>query len=454
MPAIKQETDMTPNTLPLPRATVELAHQAIAKSTRRLVPFLLLMYILAFLDRANVGFAKASMNELLGFSDAAVAFGASVFFVAYVLLELPSNIIMHAVGARVWMCRIMVTWGLVSAATMFVKTPTSFYILRFMLGACEAGFFPGVILYLTYWFPDSRRAKVTGLFYFGAPLAFIFGSPLSGYLLRFEGAQGLHGYQWMFLIEGLAASMVGVWAYFYLDNRPQDAAWLAHDEKAALTAVVEQEQGAKVSHGPRTMLDAMRDPKTLYFGLIFFLVQMGVSVVVFYLPTFVGRLLGTATPLTVGLVVAIPWSCALLATYAVPRLAERSGRLLAFGAASLAVAGIAMYCSSGTDPQLSVAALCLAVAGLWAVQPIFWTLLTNYLGGAAAVTGIAFVNCIANIGNFISPNVKTWADATYGSGVAGLMLLSGVVVLASLLFLGLRTRPSTVLVTEMLESRS
>lgn len=418
--------------------------RAISKSTRHLVPFLLLMYVLAFLDRANVGFAKAALKDVVGISDAAFAFGASVFFVAYVLLEIPSNILMHKVGARVWMCRIMVTWGLFSAAMMFVEGPTSFYVLRFLLGACEAGFFPGVILYLTYWFPDSSRAKVTGLFYFGAPLAFIFGSPLSGWLLRFDGALGLHGYQWMFLIEGLAATAVGIWAYFYLDNRPRDAAWLNADEKQALIAVVEREQAGKVSHGPSTMLASMRDGRTMYFGLIFFLVQMGVSVVVFYLPTYIGRLLGPVSPLTVGFVVAIPWTCALLATFAVPRLAGRSGHLVPYGVGSLVVAAAAMLMSSGSDPLLAVVAMCFAVAGLWAVQPIFWTLLTNYLGGLAAVAGVAFVNCIANLGNFFSPNVKAWADTHYGSGVAGLILLSATVLLAAVLFLGLRPRRDTV----------
>jgi MFS family permease len=431
---------MSPHTAAPPGAPSPLADQAIRKSTRRLVPFLLLMYILAFLDRANVGFAKAALHDTLGISDAAFAFGASVFFIAYVLAEVPSNIAMHAVGARRWMCRIMVTWGLASAATMFIQGPVSFYVLRFILGACEAGFFPGVILYLTYWFPDSRRARVTGLFYFGAPLAFIFGSPLSGYLLRFDGALGLHGYQWMFMIEGLAATAVGIWAYFYLDDRPSDAAWLTPGEKQALAELVAREQPGKLSHGPSTMLASMRDPRTLYFGLIFFLVQMGVSVVVFYLPTFIGRLLGPVSAFTVGLVVAIPWLCALAATFAVPLWAERSRKLVPFGMASLLVAGVAMFMASGADPLVTVVAMCFAVAGLWAVQPIFWTLLTNYLGGVAAVAGIAFVNCIANVGNFVSPNVKAWADAHYGSSVAGLMLLSGVVVLAGLLFLGLRPR--------------
>jgi MFS family permease len=417
------------------------AGRAADKATRRLIPFLLLMYVLAFLDRANVGFARQALHDVVGISDAAFAFGASIFFVAYVLLEVPSNLALHKVGARVWMCRIMVTWGIVSAATLFVQGPASFQALRFVLGACEAGFFPGVILYLTYWFPDARRARAMGLFYFGAPLAFMFGAPLSGYLLRFDGMLGLHGYQWMFMLEGLAATAVGVWAYFYLDDQPADAAWLDDDEKRALMDTLAAEDAAKAEHGPHSLAATLADRTVLYFGLVFFLIQMGVSVVVFYLPTFVGKLLGTGPNTLVGFVVAIPWACALLATYAVPKAAARAGRLTLFGCASLAVAAIAMVASAGGSPLVAVIALCLAVAGLWAVQPIFWTMLTNRLGGMAAVSGVAMVNTIGNIGNFVSPNVKAWADAAFASNVAGLILLSGVVLLAAALFAGAR-RPA------------
>ncbi|MEJ8857970.1 MFS transporter [Variovorax robiniae] len=422
------------------------ADRAVAKSTRRLIPFLLLMYVLAFLDRANVGFAKQALQDTVGIADASFAFGASIFFIAYVLFEIPSNIAMHKVGGRIWMCRIMVTWGLVSAATMFVQGSTSFYVLRFILGACEAGFFPGVILYLTYWFPDSSRARAMGLFYFGAPLAFIFGAPISGYLLRFDGMLGLHGYQWMFMLEGLAATAVGVWSYFYLDNKPADAKWLDADEKKALTALIASEQVTKESHGPKTVLASLGDRTVLYFGTIFFLLQMGVSVVVFYLPTMIAKMLGTGPNLQVGFYVAIPWGCALLATFLVPKIAERHNKLTLFGFLSLLVASVAMYSSAGASPVVGGICLCLAVAGLWAVQPIFWTLLTNYLGGLGVVAGVAMVNTIGNIGNFVSPNVKAWADSHFASPVAGLIVLSAVVLASALLFLGTRKRQSAPLV--------
>jgi MFS family permease len=288
----------------------------LRKVSWRLLPFLLLMYIMAFLDRANVGFAKQAFQADTGISNAAFAFGAGVFFAGYALLEVPSNLIMHRVGARLWMCRIMVTWGLVSAAMVFAHDETTFYVLRFLLGVAEAGFFPGVILYLTYWFPSAARGKAMGFFYFGAPLAFIFGSPLSGLLLEMDGIMGTHGWQWLFAVEGLMASAVGIWAYFYLDNRPADATWLSAQERAQLQAVLDEEDSQKQSHG--SLLKVLLQPAVLYLCAIYLLIQASVYGVVFYLPSQVAGLMGTKVGLMVGLVSAVPWLCALLAAWKVP----------------------------------------------------------------------------------------------------------------------------------------
>lgn len=206
--------------------------RAISKSRLRLLPFLILMYILAFIDRSNVGFAKAALQADTGLGDAAFAFGASIFFIGYAFFEVPSNYMLHRLGAKVWLCRIMVTWGLVSAAMMFAHNAQTFYVLRFLLGVAEAGFFPGIILYLTYWFPAQSRGQALGLFYFGLPLALVLGSPLSGWLLDFHGVFGLTNWQWLFVVEGLMASVIGIAAYFYLVNRPAQATWLSVEEKA------------------------------------------------------------------------------------------------------------------------------------------------------------------------------------------------------------------------------
>jgi MFS family permease len=410
----------------------------IDKVTRRLLPFLLLMYVLAFLDRANVGFAKKAFQADTGISDAAFAFGASIFFLGYALFEVPSNLIMHRVGAKMWMARIMVSWGLISAAMMFAHDEITFYILRVLLGIAEAGFFPGVILYLTYWFPSFARGRAMGLFYFGAPLAFIFGSPLSGLLLEFQGLGGLHGWQWMFMVEGLLASVVGVWAYFYLDNKPNDARWLTAAEKAELGAALAAEETQKTAHGPRGTLAALGNPRVLYFALIYFIIQMSVYGVVFYLPTQVASLLGTNVGLTVGFVTAVPWVCALVATYLLPRWSDRTGerRLFAAGILVVCAAGIAASVASAS-PALSLVALCFAAAGFISVQPIFWTLPTGYLGGVAAAGGIALINSLGSLGGFVAPNVKTWAEASFASSAAGLYVLAATTLLGAILVFAL-----------------
>jgi sugar phosphate permease len=426
---------MTSTTSPaIPVATGNAAPATISKVTMRLLPFLLLMYVLAFLDRANVGFAKAAFQADTGISNAAYAFGASIFFVGYALFEVPSNLIMHRVGAKIWMARIMVTWGLISAAMMFAHTETTFYVLRVLLGIAEAGFFPGVILYLTYWFPSDARAKAMGLFYFGAPLAFIFGSPLSGLLLEFNGLAGLTGWQWMFMVEGLLATVVGIWAYFYLDDRPQDARWLNADEKRELVTAIEAEESHKHAHGPAGVLAALRNSRVLYLSLIYFLIQMSVYGVVFYLPTQVAGLMGRNVGLAVGFVSAIPWVCALAAAYFIPRLSDATGERRMIGSATLAVAGLGIGASVATgSPLLSMIALCFAAAGFIAVQPIFWTFPTSYLGGVAAAGGIALINSLGALGGFVAPNVKTWAETAFASQAAGLYLLAGTTLIGALL---------------------
>ena len=411
----------------------------LAKVSWRLLPFLLLMYVLAFLDRANVGFAKAAFQADTGIGDAAFAFGAGVFFVGYALLEVPSNLIMHRVGARMWMCRIMVSWGLISAAMMYAHDETTFYVLRFLLGVAEAGFFPGVILYLTYWFPAATRARAMGFFYFGAPLAFIFGSPLSGLLLEFDGALGLHGWQWMFMVEGLMASAVGVWAYFYLDNRPADAKWLSAQQRGELQSVLDQEERQKQAHG--SLLALMLQPRVLYLGAIYLLIQASVYGVVFYLPTQVAGLMGRQVGFMVGLVAAIPWLCAVLAAWKIPALADRTGQHARVAALTLAACAVGIACSVAlSSPFFAMAALCVAAAGFISVQPVFWTFPSRFLSGSAAAGGIALINSLGAVGGFIAPVLKTWAEKTFASASAGLYLLAALTVVAAALVAGIRLR--------------
>jgi MFS family permease len=415
--------------------------RAIGKAMRHLLPFLALMYVLAFLDRANVGFAKQAFQADTGLSNAAYAFGAGIFFIGYAIFEVPSNILMFRVGARRWLARIMVTWGLISAAMMFAHTEKSFYILRFLLGASEAGLMPGVVLYLTFWFPLDVRAKVCGYFWFGPPLAFVFGGPLSGALLSFDGFMGLQDWQLMFLIEGLLAAAVGVWAFFYLDDRPADpkCQWLDQDEKNALIRTIEREEKEKTTHGPHGIWASLVDPRVLYLCLIAFTVQVGSYGVTFFLPTQVAALLGTKVGFMVGVLSGIPWLCAGIAAYLIPHYSTKTGERRVTAASTLlaGAVGVAISGYAAGTPLVAFLALCIGCAGLLAVQPIYWTFPTGYLGGAAAASGIALINSIGNLGGFVAPNIRVWAESTFQSTTVGLYLLGSIAFLGSLMILAL-----------------
>lgn len=414
---------------------------AIAKSRLRLLPFLILMYVLAFIDRANVGYARALLQADTGLSDAAFAFGASIFFIGYACFEVPSNLMLHRLGARLWLCRIMVTWGLVSAAMAFADSAGTFYLLRFLLGVAEAGFFPGIILYLTYWFPAQSRGQALGLFYFGLPLALVLGGPLSGWLLEFHGVFGMTNWQWLFVVEGLLASAVGVAAYFYLVDRPSDARWLGDEEKAALENRLAEEDAQKRLHSPHGFFRALCSPQVLKFCLVYFTVQMSVYGVVFYLPTRIAGFLDGNVGLSVGLITAIPWVCALVVTRLITRYADRTSlhRPLAACMLAMAAAGIAASALS-SSPPLVVIAFCFAAAGFVSVQPLFWTIPTNYLGGAATASGIALINSLGNLGGFVAPNLKTLMETRFGDPRAGMFALAVVALLGALMILHLNRK--------------
>ncbi|MDA3624409.1 MFS transporter [Saccharopolyspora sp. WRP15-2] len=422
------------------RASDEALTTAIRHVMVRLLPFLLFMYVIAFLDRVNIGFAKEEFQAHTGISEASYALGAGLFFIGYALFEVPSNLIMMRVGARWWMCRIMVTWGLISAAMALVNDEFLFYLLRFLLGVAEAGFFPGVILFITHWVPHAYRARCNALFYFGIPLASVLGGPLSGLLLELDGVAGVLGWQWMFAVEGLIACAVGVWAFFYLDNKPADAKWLTPDQRDALQNAVDREAEAKQAHGPHRLRSALLDPRVLYFCLIYFLIQCSVYGMTFYLPTQVADAVGSKVGLLVGLVTAIPWTIALLVNIAVStsadRLAQPKKRFVAaacVAGGSVGIAASAYFAS----PVLAIAGLSIAAAGYISVQPVFWTFPAAYLTGTAAAAGIGLINSLGNLGGFVAPVAKNWVQTTLNSPSAGLYLLSGCGFAAAALFLTL-----------------
>jgi sugar phosphate permease len=409
--------------------------QALSKIRWRILPFVALMFAMAIIDRSNIGFAKHALQADTGLSNAAFALGAGIFFIGYAVFEVPSNMMLHKIGARIWLSRIMVTWGLVSAAMMFAHDETSFYILRFLLGVAEAGLSPGVVLYLTYWFPQNQRGSAYGIYYFGVPVSLMVGGPVSGWLL--ESAQfGLTGWQWMFVTEGLAASIIGVFAFFYLTDKPRDAKWLNTEEKAAIEHELEKEQLQKANKGPSSWRAAMFNPVVLYFTLIYFTIQVSVYGVLFYLPTRIAELLGTGIGLKVGALTSIPWIATVIMLYLVTRHADRKGQQTRYAALMLALAAVGMVGSTlSGNLVLVIVAFCVAAAGFITVQPLFWTLPTRFLGGAAAASGIAVIGALGNLGGFLAPTVKTWAEGYFNNPHAGMYFLAGMAVLGALMLI-------------------
>jgi sugar phosphate permease len=414
----------------------DLSEVATKKVFRRLLPFLLLMYVIAFLDRSNVSFAQQEFEIDFGISAASYAFGAGLFFVGYAVFEVPSNILLHKVGAKWWLARIMVSWGIVAACFMFIQGPISFYILRFLLGVAEAGFFPGVILYLTYWFPARHLSRARGYFYMGIAVAGILGNPLSGGLLELNGVAGLRGIQWMFLVEGGIAVIVGVWAYFYLTDHPKDAKWLPADERLALAETVAAEDTAKSEgHGPQKVWATLGNWRVWYFAAIYFCIQIAVYGFTFFLPSQVTAITGQKLGFQASLVTAIPWVFALASVAFFPGLADRTRKHRTIGCALLVTTAFGI-CMSGVlsgTPVLAIAGLSLAAMGFVAMQPIFWTLPTEYLTGYAAAAGIGLINSLGNLGGFIAPIMREYFNERLG-GQSGLYTLAIGAFVAAILF--------------------
>jgi MFS family permease len=332
------------------------------------------------------------------------------------------------VGAKKWLALLMVGWGVVSMANMFVSGATSFYLLRLLLGVLEAGFFPGAILYLTYWFPNSIRGRVLGLFYLGIPLALILGGPLSGLLLEIRPLFGLQSWQWMFLVEGFMAVVLGLFAFWYLDNRPANASWLPAEEKQALANALALEEEKRRSTGPAKLLPMFRNLRVMHFLLIYALIQISTYGAVFYLPAEISALMHRPVGIEVGLVSAIPWICTLIAVYFLPRVADKLLKHRQLASLTLMISGCASLTFPTAGPRIGLAMLSLAAAGFIAVQPLFWMFPTRYLADRAAAGGIAVIG-MGNLGGFLAPNLKVWADEHFGSQHAGLYLLAGLTIL-------------------------
>ncbi|QGA58690.1 MULTISPECIES: MFS transporter [unclassified Brucella] len=400
----------------------------------RIIPLLMICYIIAYLDRVNVGFAKLQMSEELGFSEAIYGLGAGLFFIGYFFFEIPSNILLHKLGARLWIARIMITWGLLSALFAFVQTEWQFYILRFLLGAAEAGFYPGVILYLTYWFPSHRRGKMFALFQAGSPAAGIFGNPLSGWIMdQFHDTAGWQGWQWMFVLEAIPAVVLGVVILLYLDNSVKAAKWLTEEEKAIISRDIEADsKGKAASH---SLMSLVKNPMLWVMTLIYFCFVMGQYGLTLWMPTLI-RASGVTSNVTIGLLGAIPFICAIIAMVIFSRSADhyRERRWHLVVPALLGAVGF-IVAASATNTTVSIIFLSMAAAGVLACAPLFWSLPTAILSGAAAAAGIALINSVANLAGFISPYmVGIIRDATHSSEL-GMYVLAGFLILGAAIVL-------------------
>jgi D-galactonate transporter len=420
--------------LSMPDAAASVEAKTYAKVARRLIPFLMLCYLGAYLDRVNVGFAKLQMLNDLRFSETVYGIGAGIFFLGYFLFEVPSNIVLHKVGARNWLARIMLTWAVISASFVFVKSPTVFYILRFLLGVAEAGFAPGVILYLTYWFPAQRRAKALSMFFMAIPLAGIVGGPLSGWIMHsFQGVHGLEGWKWLFMLEALPSLVLGFAIILYLDNGIASAKWLTDDEKALLKRNVEKDRTQTTEHV--SIRSFIGDRRLWLMAGIYFCVVLGQYGLTFWLPTIIRRT-GVADPLWVGILTAIPYLCAIVALPLLGSSADRrrERRLHLAIPMLVSAAGFATLPMIGSVGA-SIVCVSVAAAGILASSSLFWALPTAMLGGMSAAAGIAAVNCVANLAGFFSPAIVGWLNDFTGKSTAGLVFISAAVVLGSILVL-------------------
>lgn len=408
---------------------------AYRKIAFRLMPFLMLCYFCAYLDRVNVGFAKLQMMSDLQFSEAVYGLGAGIFFIGYFLCEVPSNIVLHKVGARRWIARIMITWGILSGCFAFVQTEWQFYALRFLLGVAEAGLAPGLLLYLTYWFPSYRRARMTVLWFIAIPISGMIGGPLSGLIMdRMSGVHGWFGWQWMFVIEAIPTVIVGLLVLAVLKDSVQDANWLTQDEKNLVKQELAQDNQHKEGHA--SVKEFIADKRLWLLAGIYFCVVMGQYAITFWLPTLI-RNSGISDNWHIGLLTSLPYMCAIV----VMILAGRSGDhfqerrwhlIIPMCAGALALTFATLFASNLT---LSLICLCIAASGVLTASSLFWMLPTNFLGGVSAAAGIAAVNSFANLAGFCSPYLIGWVTTNTGSNAIGMFLITAVLIFGASLVL-------------------
>jgi D-galactonate transporter len=421
-------------------ATSDLLDSAYRKATLRLIPFIFICYLFNYLDRVNVGFAKLEMLDALKLSETVYGLGAGIFFIGYVSSGVPSNLILHKLGARRWIAVMMILWGALSAAMLFVTSPTSFYVLRFFTGVAEAGFFPGIVLYFTHWFPANKRGHVMALFMSAIPVSGLVGGPLSGWMLQHfaAGQGGLAGWQWLFLLQGLPTVVLGIAVFFYLSDGIRQAKWLSADEKAAMQAALEEDEHKRrqSSHAVHSFASVLRNGHVWMLGIIYFCIQMGVYAINFWLPSII-KALGFQSAATVGWLSAIPYLFAGVFMVLVGRSADRrrERRWHLSVPMLMALAGLLLAANFSSNALVVMIGLTFATMGALTGLPMFWPLPAAFLGSAAAAGGLALINSLGQVAGFVSPFLVGWIkDLTHSTDPA-LYILSGVMLAGALLVL-------------------
>ena len=420
----------------------EAAVVALARVRRRLLPFLFVLYIVAYLDRINVGFASLKMNRELGLSDAVFGFGAGLFFIGYFLFEVPSNLILARVGARRWIARIMISWGVAAIAMMFVRGATSFCALRFLLGIAEAGFFPGVIFYLTNWFPQREQARAIALFMTATAVAGIVGGPISGALLDLHGWLGLSGWQWLFMVEGIPAILLGIVVWLSLPDDPADARWLSEPEREALASVLAAERRRWSGARHEGVGAALRSGRVWLLALVYFGLVVGIYGVSLWLPQIVAGFRAGRSDLAIGLITTIPFATGAITMVIIARSSDRSGERRWHLATSLLVAAAGLLVAGAShSPALELIAISVGAAGTYCALGPFWAIPAELLEGSGAAGGIALINSFGNLGGFLGPYAMGVARAANGGFALGLYILAAALAISSLV--AVATTPSS-----------
>jgi D-galactonate transporter len=421
----------------LPAPSVERVKEVYSKVSWRIMPLLLICYMIAYLDRINIGYAQLQMKQTLPFSDAAYGVGAGIFFLGYFLFEVPSNLMLEKIGARKTILRIMFCWGVVAAAMMFVKTPTQFYVARFLLGVFEAGFFPGIVLYLTYWYPSARRGQMIAIFMTATTVVAVIAGPLCGGIMKYlDGANGWHGWQWLFLVQGLPASLLGIVAFFYLQDKPEQADWLSGEQKAALRHDLDHDVPLVANAGHASFWQMLRDPKVYSLSLVYFLLLGATYTMVFWAPTLI-KSWGIADLFMIGIYAALPNVFGVIGMVLIGRSSDKRKERRWHFIACTAVAAIGLLVTTVTQGDFlgSMAGLCFAVIGIASATPLFFAVTTEYLSKEAAAGGIALISSLGNLGAAVSPAVTGAINASTGSPVYSMYLVSALYVLSGVLLL-------------------